>query len=137
MICNNPSLYAYQIASILNKKENIRILSLGTGEKSFKPITGGMTKWDWISKFNAKDEFVMNMDVYTAHWYLRELFDVFYERPDDYVRLQTVTTNSMDKVDPDTINGLIEDGVNVFDKYQSEALTMIHKIIDEKYGNSS
>ena len=96
LICNNPSLYAFELANVFHKKEKVRILSLGTGEKEFKPITGGSwTKFDWIKNFNSKDEFVMNMDVYTAHWYLKELFAIFYKRPDDYLRLQTTTTNSM------------------------------------------
>lgn len=97
LICNNPSLYAYEIASIFHKKEKVRILSLGTGEKPFRPINGegSWTKFDWLKNFNAKDEFVMNMDVYTAHWYLKELYEVFYGRPKDYLRLQTITTYSM------------------------------------------
>lgn len=35
IICNNPALYAYQMASSLKGKKNIRVLSLGTGEKVF------------------------------------------------------------------------------------------------------
>lgn len=88
----------------------MRILSLGTGEKEFKKIdpegAGSWSKYDWLLKFNSKDEFVMNMDAYTAHWYLLELYKVFFKRPNDYIRLQTVTTNSMDKIDNKTINGL-------------------------------
>lgn len=32
VICNNPSLYAYMMASYLKNKRNLRLLSLGTGE---------------------------------------------------------------------------------------------------------
>ena len=32
LICNNPSLYAYQMAKHLLEKPEIRLLSLGTGE---------------------------------------------------------------------------------------------------------
>jgi patatin-like phospholipase/acyl hydrolase len=35
IICNNPAFYAYQIANSFNGKKNIRVLSLGTGEKEF------------------------------------------------------------------------------------------------------
>jgi patatin-like phospholipase/acyl hydrolase len=50
IICNNPSLYAYQVAKLLNKKKNIRILSIGTGEKKFIPFTSAkeMGKMSWM-----------------------------------------------------------------------------------------
>lgn len=35
IICNNPALYAYEIAKDLHKHKKIRILSLGTGENPF------------------------------------------------------------------------------------------------------
>ena len=31
VICNNPSFYAYELASELKGKKNIRMVSLGTG----------------------------------------------------------------------------------------------------------
>ena len=44
IISNNPSLYAYQIASILNKNTPFRMLNLGTGVKNYKPLKKNI---DW------------------------------------------------------------------------------------------
>ena len=70
IICNNPALYAYKIAKDLRHKKNIRLLSIGTGEKSFSKIDSpsSVTKLTYLSKMN---EFMMNIDTYTAHYYLK------------------------------------------------------------------
>jgi len=72
IICNNPSLYAYQLAKLLNRKENIRILSIGTGEKPFIPFTSAkqMGKLSWMKRV---DEFMMNMDVHAVEYYLKNI----------------------------------------------------------------
>jgi hypothetical protein len=56
----------------LNKKEKIRILSIGTGEKPFIPFTSAkqMGKMSWIKRV---DEFMMNMDVHSAEYYLKNI----------------------------------------------------------------
>lgn len=97
IICNNPSLYAYQLAKILNDKTKIRILSIGTGEKPFIPFTSAkqMGKMSWIKRV---DEFMMNMDVHAAEYYLEKI--AFANNKQDYLRLQKVTTCPMDKVAP-------------------------------------
>jgi patatin-like phospholipase/acyl hydrolase len=103
IICNNPSLYAYQVAKLLNKKKNIRILSIGTGEKPFIPFTSAkqMGKMSWMKRV---DEFMMNMDVHATEYYLEKI--AFADKKDDYVRLQKVTTCPMDKVAPSDITNL-------------------------------
>jgi hypothetical protein len=35
IICNNPALYAYQIARFMKGKDKIRLLSIGTGSEKF------------------------------------------------------------------------------------------------------
>ena len=70
IICNNPALYAYQIATIFREKSKVRILSLGTGENPFKKLT---SKYGYDKKAYAKwkSEFMMNMDNYAAEYYLK------------------------------------------------------------------
>jgi patatin-like phospholipase/acyl hydrolase len=69
IICNNPALYAYNMATKLNNKSKIRILSLGTGEKKFNRFAAqSLSRIDYMTK---TDEFMMNMDTYTAHYWLR------------------------------------------------------------------
>jgi patatin-like phospholipase/acyl hydrolase len=50
VICNNPTLYAYEIAHNFYGYDKIRVLSLGTGEKTFHPITNAnqITKYDYL-----------------------------------------------------------------------------------------
>jgi len=61
IICNNPSLYAYQLATLMHKKKKVRILSLGTGENPFNQIDSKYS-WDKKSYGIYKSEFMMNMD---------------------------------------------------------------------------
>jgi patatin-like phospholipase/acyl hydrolase len=68
IICNNPALYAYEIAKNFHKKSKVRILSLGTGENPFAiRDPEKMTKLTYMSLLN---EFMMNADTYTADNYL-------------------------------------------------------------------
>jgi len=39
VICNNPALYAYNIATTLRKEKKIRVLSIGTGGPKFTNLT--------------------------------------------------------------------------------------------------
>jgi len=97
VICNNPSLYAYQLAKQLRDKKRMRVLSIGTGEKSFTPWESAeeFTKVDYLV---SASEFMMNMDSYTAHNYLKWNFrDAGHSS--DYLRLQTISNLGMDKVD--------------------------------------
>ena len=70
IICNNPSMYAYQMARIYRGQDKLRLLSIGTGEH---PFDG----WKSTDDFNnaafmaSLSEFMMNIDVYTAHNYLK------------------------------------------------------------------
>jgi hypothetical protein len=97
IICNNPSLYAYQLATLMHKKKKVRILSLGTGEKPFNPIT---SKYGWDKKSYGlyKSEFMMNMDNYSAEYYLRQQF-AYEGRPQDFLRVQKYAINlAMDSI---------------------------------------
>ena len=50
VIFNNPAMYAYEMARILKKKKNIRVLSLGTGEKPHDPFPAPLkiNKLTWM-----------------------------------------------------------------------------------------
>jgi len=102
VICNNPSLYAYEFARLLLGKQKIRVLSLGTGRKPFKPFANAesLTKLRYMKSMG---EFMMNMDALTTHYKLQNLFKFTRQKPEDYLRLQTVTGTGMDKVDPASI----------------------------------
>jgi len=67
VICNNPSLYAYQMAKVLKNKPNVRMLSLGTGLKPFTKKTTSLEKSVYLT---ARDEFMINIDSFSADYYL-------------------------------------------------------------------
>jgi len=86
IICNNPALYAYNIARHLRDKPKIRLLSLGTGEKEFAGYDSAddLNTVEYVKKMG---EFMMNMDTYTAHWSLQSLYTDILNRPKDYLRM--------------------------------------------------
>ena len=51
LICNNPSLYAFQMAKHLNGYENIRLISLGTGESASQ--TQSLNNTDSFTKIDS------------------------------------------------------------------------------------
>jgi len=61
------------MAKILKQKKNIRVLSLGTGEKSFTPYESAadLTILAYVRKLG---EFMMNMDAYASDYYLLNEF---------------------------------------------------------------
>jgi len=75
----------------------VRVLSIGTGEKPFKPVESA-NSFDILEIAAKKDEFLMNMDVYTAHHWMLD-----FMWPGTYLRLQTTTNLGMDKIDPKSI----------------------------------
>jgi patatin-like phospholipase/acyl hydrolase len=48
IIANNPALYAYELARSLKGHEKIRVLSIGTGEKSFNGISSKASLIDYM-----------------------------------------------------------------------------------------
>ena len=52
----------------------------------------------------------------------------------DYLRLQTVSTIGMDKIDAVSIAGLKVDGQTLYDDNKADIEDMIKAIIDERYG---
>ena len=62
------------MARVLDNNKKLRILSIGTGENEFEA-------WENTDDFNnaafmaSLSEFMMNMDVYTADYYLKSQFE--------------------------------------------------------------
>ena len=67
--------------------------------------TPNVSRLDFMTK---TDEFLMNIDTYTAHNWLKMFMP---ESKKNYLRLQTnPSVNAMDNVDPKSINLLVGDG---------------------------
>ena len=128
IICNNPSLYAYEISKDLNQKENIRLVSIGTGEKTFTKVDPeSMNNMRFVSKMG---EFMMNMDSYAAH---KQLEAYMPNADTNYIRMQTTSNIGMDKVDKASIEGLKSDGQKLWDENEEKVTQILRDIIDEKF----
>jgi predicted acylesterase/phospholipase RssA len=106
VICNNPAYYAYQITKSFNDvSKKVRLLSLGTGEKSFTKIDPkSVHKYTFLK---MSGEFMMNIDTYTGHWALKKIFK---SDPTNYIRANIVTELSMDANSKENIDGLLANG---------------------------
>ena len=126
VICNNPSLYAYELAKDFHGHKKIRLISLGTGEKPFAAKDpNSMTKVAYMSMMG---EFMMNIDTYTADNILK------HRMPEDkYLRMQIVSDIGMDKVDPKSIAGLKKNGMDLWDLNKEKMTKMLNTIIDERF----
>ena len=82
IICNDPAMYAYNLAFNMHNETKMRVMSIGTGEKAFNKVdANSMNIFDYISKMG---EFMMNMDTYTADNWLKTNMP---DSKNNYIRL--------------------------------------------------
>ena len=129
LICNTPSLYAYQMAKNLLDKPNIRLLSLGTGENT--EIDKKMSDKENFSKLDsimsiANQDFVTTFEMIAADKMMREIL------PDTgrYLRMNVETKAALDDKD---IEKMQRDGNQMYMNNQTQIEGMLRTIIDEKY----
>jgi len=128
VICNNPSLYAYEMARDLYGYRKIRMLSLGTGELPFTKIDP--ETFDIKTALSMNGEFMMNIDGFSADYYLKTNI------PDakiNYYRAQMDSALSMDDVRPAAITNLIAAGEELWNKNKASIEPFLRQIIDERY----
>lgn len=120
------------MAKILKQKKNIRVLSLGTGEKSFTPYESAadLTILAYVRKLG---EFMMNMDAYASDYYLLNEFAENGQEA-NYLRMQTTSNVGMDKIDKANIDQLKLDGARLYEENKTKLEAMIRAILDENYG---
>ena len=80
LICNTPSLYAYQMAKHLLDKPEIRLLSLGTGESN--DVAKKMEDKENFSKLDsimsiANQDFVTTFEMIAADKMMQEILAQF------------------------------------------------------------
>jgi len=68
-ICNNPSLYAFEMSRLLYGHKNTRIISLGTGQMTFHPVVA--KDFTTLTKLKMNPNFMMDMDAYSADYWTR------------------------------------------------------------------
>jgi len=72
------------MATYLNGKKNIRLLSLGTGDTTFKKFGKHMDKKELLIR---SGEFMMSIDDYNAQGWIKNYFKYIVKREKDYVRV--------------------------------------------------
>jgi len=128
IICNDPSLYAYEMARDLYGYRKIRMLSLGTGEEPFTKVDP--KTFDVASALAMNGEFIFNMDTYAADSYLRTNIPGGEK---NYVRAQVTSSLSMDAIAPKDIQNLKDAGTDMWNKNEVKIKAFIRTIIDERY----
>lgn len=86
----------------MKNKKKVRLLSIGTGEKTFTPIEKG-TDLTKLAALRKLGEFMLNMDTYSADFYLFNEFNDNKEG-DKYLRMQATSNVGMDKIDKKNID---------------------------------
>ena len=71
---------------------------------------------DKTALFSRKSEFMMNMDSFSADYFLRNHFKYIEKEPWNYVRLQTESNIGMDDVRKSALDGLEKDGMDMYNK---------------------
>ena len=59
------------------------------------------------------NEFMMNIETYTADWYLKYSVE---DPENNYIRAQTISEVGMDKIDKKSIANLLTDGQKLWDE---------------------
>lgn len=103
VICNNPTLYAFKMATYLNHKKNVRILSLGTGSVPFDEFDRDMDKKAFISR---SGEFMMNIDDHGAQGWIENYYKYNVKQPQNYVRVQCESDIPMDSTSTSDLDGM-------------------------------
>ena len=106
-------MYAYHMAKFLKNKPKLRVLSLGTGQKPFAKQTA---KLDKSILLTSKDEFMLNIDVISSDYFLRNQFKYVDKTPEFYVRAQTESKYGLDSAALADLNGMQMEGWALWDK---------------------
>jgi len=93
--------------------------------------------WDKKAYGLYKSEFMMNMDNYSAEYYLKNQF-AFEGRPGDFLRVQKYATKiPMDDISKSNLDLLEKTGSDLYDEEKESIETFVKTILDEKYATAS
>ena len=129
VIANNPGWYAYQMADKFYKKDNIRMISLGTGEKPFEQYEAStFTKTKMLG---ALDELMMNIETYTSD----KSVEIHIKDPkQNYVRVNIPSTLPMDQIGETNVNNLLKAGEDMYEKAVKAGIkTLLEKMMEDRY----
>ena len=97
-ICNNPTLYSYELSRLMYGHKKTRVISLGTGQVTFTPVT--TANFTTATRLMMHGNFMMDFDAYSADYWTRYTIGGGLEKDgepaDNYIRAQIVSNLSMD-----------------------------------------
>lgn len=88
---------------MLKDKKKIRVLTLGTGSKPFTPLPENTDKSVILLR---KDEFMINIDSFSADYFLLNQFEYIDKDPTSYVRVQTESKFNLDSTRVKDLDGM-------------------------------
>ena len=105
------------MAKYLKDKDDIRIVSLGTGEVPAYPIKSEreLSKSAYALRLS---DFMMSMDINTAFEYLEEQYFIELNQTGKFIRANINSSYQMDAVDDASINGMVKEGEEMWNTHQ-------------------
>jgi hypothetical protein len=132
-ICNNPTLYSYEMSRLLYGHKKTRVISLGTGQLPFTPVSTG--NFTTATRLLMHGNFMMDFDAYSADYWTRyTIGEGVGEDSDNYVRAQIVSSLSMDDDSPTARKNLMAAGERMWKDFEVPIKKIMREIIDQKYG---
>ena len=131
-ICNNPTLYAYELSRQMYGHMKTRVVSLGTGQLPFTPVVP--KDFTTATRLAMHGNFMMDFDAYSADYWTRYTIGDYKK---NYVRAQIVSSLSMDDDSDKAIIALKAAGEGMWTKFKDEIEPILREIIDQKYGPKS
>lgn len=80
-ICNNPTLYAFELSRQMYGHKKTRVISLGTGQLPFTPVVA--KDFSTATRLAMHGNFMMDFDAYSADYWTRYTIG---KKEDNYVR---------------------------------------------------
>jgi len=119
------------MAKVLKNKPNIRMLSLGTGLKPFTIKSKSLEKSVYLT---ARDEFMINIDSFSADYYLQNQFEFNDHYPEGFVRSNINSNFGLDSATTKDLDGMEAQGTEMWKNDKDRILAMIRPMVDEKIG---
>lgn len=124
VIANNPALYSYMHSRYANKQDQIRVISVGTGESNPSKLNPDqVSKLDWALQIGS----LITQTEATTHDYLMK------QLPDNYWRFQSIMEESLalDSYKDKDIEKLLNYGDELVSKNKKEIKTALNMIVDQ------
>lgn len=91
------------MAKVLKDKPYVRVLTLGTSSKPFSEMSSKLDKTAYLTR---RDEFMMNIDSFSADYYLMNQFKYIENYPEGYARSNTISKFGLDSAKPADLDGM-------------------------------